>query len=273
MNKRLVLGVVLLGFLSAGSAFGEGFYLVFSPDGKIKAKVTMDDSLTYSVWCDDKAIIVDSPLRLEFEDGALPGKVPTVRHHRRGTRNEKWKSIYGQHSEIADNYNELWLAFHESAPLERQLRVAFRAYNDGVAFRYFLPKQEPDKFVLTKEDSQFRFAKDHTVWAADYKKFVSHQEEEFKKAKLSSIKPESVIGVPLLVQVDDSLYVAITEANLTDWAGMYLCGAKSDGGKGVGLTTKLSPRPDGKGLVKGSRPHYSPWRVIIIGRRPGDLIE
>ncbi len=274
MNKKLVLGVVVLWILSVGPVFGKGFYLVFSPDGKIKAKVTVDDSVTYSVWCDDKAIIVDSPLRLEFEEGPPLGPSVRVRAHRRGTKNERWKSIYGQHSEIANNYNELWVALHESAPPERQLRLAFRAYNDGVAFRYYLPKQpKQEKFVLTKEDSQFRFAKDHTVWAANYGKFVSHQEEEFKKVKLSSIKPESVIGVPLLVQVDDSLYVAITEANLTDWAGMYLCGAKSDSGKGVGLTTKLSPRPDGKGLVKGSRPHYSPWRVIMIGRRPGDLIE
>ncbi|MHC4912790.1 MAG: glycoside hydrolase family 97 protein, partial [Planctomycetota bacterium] len=221
-----------------------------------------------------KAIILDSPLSLKFEDGTLPGKSPTVRSHRRGTINERWKPVYGQRSEIADKCNELQVALHESASGARRLQLVVRAYNDGVAFRYYLPKQpEPDKFVLTKEDSQFRFAKDHTVWAADYKKFVSHQEEEFKKVKLSSIKPESIIGVPLLVQVDDSLYAAITEANLTDWAGMYLCGAKSGGGKGVGLTTKLSPRPDGKGLVKGTRPHYSPWRVIMIGRRPGDLIE
>jgi alpha-glucosidase len=274
MNKKLAVGVVLLGVLSAGPAFGEGNYFVFSPDGKIKAQVTVDDSLTYSVWCDGKAIIVNSPLSLEFEEGPPLGPSVRVRAHRRITKNERWKSIYGQHSEIADNYNELWVALHESAPPERQLRLAFRAYNDGVAFRYYLPKHGGgEKFVLTKEDSQFRFAKDHTVWAADYKKFVSHQEEEFKKIRLSNIKPESVIGVPLLVQVDDSLYVAITEANLTDWAGMYLCGAKSDSGKGVGLTTKLSPRPDGKGLVKGTKPHYSPWRVIIIGRRPGDLIE
>jgi alpha-glucosidase len=273
MNKKLALCVVLLGVLSAGPVFGEGFYLVFSPDGKIKAQFTANDSLTYSVWCDDKPIIVDSPLTLEFEEEPPLGPGLTVRTHRRYSKDESWKPVYGQHSEIADNYNELRLALRDSGPPKRLLRLVFRAYNDGVAFRYFLPKRrDAEEFVLTKEDSQFRFAKDHTVWAADYKKFASHQEEEFRKVKLSSIKPESIIGVPLLVQVDDSLYVAITEANLTDWAGMYLCGAKSEG-KFVGLTTKLSPRPDGKGLVKASRPHYSPWRVIMIGRRPGDLIE
>jgi alpha-glucosidase len=183
MNKKLALGVVLLGVLSSGPVFGEGFYLVFSPDGTIKAQVTVNDSVTYSVSCDDKAIIVDSPLSLKFEDGALPGKSPTVRSHRRGTINERWKSIYGQRSEIADKCNELQVALHESASGARRLQLVVRAYNDGVAFRYYLPKQpEPDKFVLTKEDSQFRFAKDHTVWAADYKKFVSHQEEEWGPA-------------------------------------------------------------------------------------------
>jgi alpha-glucosidase len=274
MNKRLVLVVVLLGFLSAGPAFGEGFYRLFSPDGKIEAKAVVNDSVTYSVWCDNKAIIIDSPLSLEFEEGPPLGPGLNVRTSRRGTENERWKPVYGQHSEIADNCNELWVALREPAPAGRGLRLAFRAYNDGVAFRYFLPKlRGKDEFVLTRENTQFRFAKDHTVWAANYGRFVSHQEEEFKKIKISDIKPESIIGVPLLVKVDDSLYVALTEANLTDWAGMYLCGVKGDGGEGVGLTTKLSPLPDGKGLVKAATPHYSPWRVIMIGRRPGDLIE
>ncbi|MHC4159352.1 MAG: glycoside hydrolase family 97 protein [Planctomycetota bacterium] len=271
---RMVLGTVFLALLAGGSVSGGERYTLLSPDKRIKAEVTVGERLSYCVSFDGKKIVLDSPLSLEFKDGGMPGRDLVVKGQKRKTLKDKWEPVFGQHKQILDYCNELRLELAEAAMPGRGLEVIFRVYDDGVAFRYYLPKQAGIKeFVLTKENSQFRFAKDHTVWAADYKKFVGHQEEEFRKVRLSSIKPESVIGVPLLVKVDESIYVALTEANLTDWAGMYLWGIKSDSSKGVTLTTKLSPRVDGEGLVKASRPRYSPWRVIMIGQRPGDLIE
>ncbi|MHC4149002.1 MAG: glycoside hydrolase family 97 protein [Planctomycetota bacterium] len=274
VKGRPVLGAALLAYLVTGSLFAQDRYAILSPDKKIKAEVTVDKSLSYSVWFEGKQIIVDSPLGLELTEGTLPEPNATVQKQRRWPRKQKWTPVYGQRRGIISNCNEIQMGIFQPGELGRRLRLIFRAYNDGVAFRYYLPGMNLIKeFVLTKENSQFRFAGDHTIWAADYAKFVSHQEQEFKQTRLSSIKPESVIGLPLLVQVDESVYVAITEADLTDWAGMYLSGAKDDEGKFVGLGTRLSPRPDGKGLVEAATPHYSPWRVIMIGRSPGDLIE
>jgi alpha-glucosidase len=269
----MVLGTAFLALLASGSVSAGERYTLLSPDKRIKAEVTVGERLSYCVSFDGKKIVLDSPLSLEFKDGGMPGTNLAVKSQMRETLEEKWEPLFGQHKEILNNCNELRLCLEESAPLGRRLELIFRVYNDGVAFRYYLPKQDGMKqFVLTKENSQFRFAGDHTAWAANYGKFVSHQEEEFKKTNLSSIKPDSIIGVPLLVQIDGLLYVALTEANLTDWAGMYLCGLKNGDAKSVSLTTKLSPRLD-SGLVKASTPHYSPWRVIMIGKKPGDLIE
>jgi alpha-glucosidase len=274
VKGRWVLGAALLAHVVTEPVFAEDRYPILSPDKKIKAEVTVDKSVSYSVWFEGKQIIIDSPLGLELKDGALPEPNATVQRHGRWPKKEKWTPVYGRRSGIISNCNQIGIGLSRAGAGGRRLRLIFRAYNDGVAFRYCIPAQNQiTKFVLTKENSQFRFAGDHTIWAADYGKFVSHQEQEFKQTKLSSIKTESVTGLPLLVQIDKSVYVAITEAKLRDWAGMYLCGVKDDEGKLVGLRTRLSPRPDGKGLVEAATPHCSPWRVIMIGRRPGDLIE
>ena len=200
VKGRWVLGTALLLFLVAGPVFAEDRYAIFSPDKKIKAEVTVDKSVSYSVWFEGKQIIIDSPLGLELKDGVLPEPNATAQRHRRWPKKEKWTPVYGQRSGIISNCNELVMGLFRSGARGRRLRLIFRAYNDGVAFRYYLPGQDQlTKFVLTKENSQFRFAGDHTIWAADYGKFVSHQEEEFKQAKLSSIKPDSITGLPLLV--------------------------------------------------------------------------
>jgi len=75
----------------------------------------------------------------------------------------------------------------------------------------------------------------------------------------------------LLVQTP-AAWIALTESDLLDWAGMWLGDAEAVN-SGVTLKAKLAPRREGDGLVKASAPHRSPWRVLMIGRQPGRLIE
>ncbi|HTJ29545.1 MAG TPA: glycoside hydrolase family 97 catalytic domain-containing protein, partial [Acidobacteriaceae bacterium] len=70
-----------------------------------------------------------------------------------------------------------------------------------------------------------------------------------------------------LAEVNAHLYAAIAEADLTDWAGMSLRATNT------GLVANLSPRLDNNGLVAGTLPHDSPWRVLMLGATPGSLIE
>lgn len=133
------------------------------------------------------------------------------------------KRMSGKCKSVDNHCNELRLLLVEANPPHRQLELIFRAYNDGVAFRYFLPQQPGiGEFRLTSERSEFHFAGDYVAWAADYGGFVSHQESEFNKIRLNKISPSQIFEVPLLIKADQSVWVALTEANLTDWAGMYL---------------------------------------------------
>ena len=252
-----------------------------SPDGEIKISLTVREKIEpypsgnrpyYSVLFQGKEIILDSPLGLDFKDMAPLAKDLVIKREKRQTINETWEAVHGKCRNVVNHCNELHLWFEEADRPKRRLEMVFRAYNDGVAFRYFLPNQPKVKeFRLTSERSEFHFAADHTVWAADYGTYVSHQEAHFLKRNLSQMLPTSIIGLPLLVQVEESKWVALTEASITDWAGMYLAGV---GAKPYALVSTLSPRPDEPGvLVRATTPHYSPWRVIMVGRKPGDLIE
>ena len=77
-------------------------------------------------------------------------------------------------------------------------------------------------FELTADKTRFRFNGNHRVWAAQYGPFRSHQESEFREMMLDDPLLEERSGLPLLVEIGEKAWVAVTEANLTDWAGMYL---------------------------------------------------
>lgn len=156
------------------------------------------------------------------------------------------------------------------------ITLVFRAYNDGVAFKYIVPQQagikEPE---LVNENTAFVFNADHTAWMAEYKSYATHQEEEFFPKKISSINNKNIIGLPFTIEIDKDTYAAITEANLRNWAGMYLGPAIKEEGKII-LHTRMSPLPGQSETgtkVKTSVGQSSPWRVVMLANSPGKLVE
>ena len=156
------------------------------------------------------------------------------------------------------------MALQETAAPHRKIELIFRAYNDGAAFRYFIPDQELlSQFEILSERSEFRFPADYTCWAAQYGSFTTAQEKEFDRISLDRIQPGAIVGLPLTISLGGTTTVALTEANLRDYAGMYLEGVA---GQPHTFVTRLSPLPDGKGVaVRARAPHYTPWRVLMLG--------
>ncbi len=249
---------------------GEVIHL-HSPDGKLAVEISTRGPLTYSLNVDGKRILLPSHLGLQLQGGnslrtnviiskLLPTHIERV-----------WENHFGKRREVWDQYTEVHLFLREQSQLGGDFELIFRAYNDGVAFRYEL--SNPGPFVLDREETEFAFAGDYPCFAGQQEKgFHGAQEWEFKPGHLSEIKPHSIVGLPLLVQTP-AAWVAITESDLRDWAGLWLCGASAPEKHGVSLQAKLAPRLDGKGLVKAVGPHASPWRVLMVGRQPGRLIE
>ncbi len=244
-----------------------------SPNGSIVIHVSQGDRLTYAVSFQGRPVVTDSALSLEFKnEPPLDGK---TLHFVRGTQRDSdttWKPILSKNNPVRDHYRELQLEFTSPNQTTPKLDLLFRAYDDGAAFRYSLPEPAANTdLILTREGTEFHFAVDPTLWAAVYNGFHHPYEHEYPRAKLMSLYSSDIIGLPTLVQTDANTYFAIAEADLTDWAGLYL---KTGPAKsGTLLAAQLAPRLDGNGLVKIRTPHKSPWRVLMIGAKPGDLIE
>lgn len=237
-----------------------------SPEGNVKVEVQRSP-LSYSVTYDGQPVIKDSPLGLEFKDQPPFGELKLVddQHHE---VDRTTVPVWGKSSPIRNHYDEMTLSFVEQANPGRKLDLIFRAYADGVAFRYSLPASpSAEKFVVTNEQTAFRFPGDPVVWATIYASFHNSYEGHFPREHISDLPESAIIGLPMLAQVQPNLYAAITEADLTDWAGMSLKSSRGD------LVANLSPRLDGNGLVAGTTPHDSPWRVLMLGTTPGALIE
>jgi len=275
-DMLLTLAALALSFL-AGPLRAS---VVTSPSGRISVRVEVKENLEpypagkrlyYAVSFDGKALLSDSPFRLDFRGMPPLARDLAITGEQRRTFAETWRPVWGTSSKVRDHANELTLAVQESVSPARKLNFIVRAYDDGVAFRYELPSQPAiGGFHLASERTEFHFLGNHTVWAANYGGFVSHQEGEFRKMPLNQIRPGDIIGCPLLVEAGPA-WVAITEANLTDWAGMYFTAVPTAANA---LVTALSPHPEEPDVVVTSKaPRTSPWRVLMIGARPGDLIE
>jgi alpha-glucosidase len=254
-------------------------YTTISPDGRVEFELSVTQKIMLSVYFDGKPVIINSEFGLQFEQSPYLGNDMKVIKEVHNEIKEEWTPVIGQYENVRNYCNELVLDLQEKRFPARELRLIMRAYNDGIAFRYQVPEsfknlisnyEDGMTIPLVQENSNFNFTIDHNIWAANYGGYVSHQESEFNKMKLSEIGTSDIIGLPLLLELENDLWAAITEADLTDWAGMYV---SSTADNGVNLTTKLSPLPQSNNLVHIKPGSFSPWRVVMLGEQPGDLIE
>ncbi len=159
----------------------------------------------------------------------------------------------------------------ETVRPRRKINLYFRAYNDGVGLRYELPVQRGmDSIILTNEKIDFSFTDNHTVWAAYWNTFHLSQEVEFTKSKLGDIKPQNIIGTPLLVQTN-AAWVALLEANVTGWA---CSGLTADPDRANTIISRPSWLPEDTTIVvRTASQRFSPWKVIMIADQPARFIE
>lgn len=244
---------------------------VTSPGDEMQVTIDLNP-LRYTARFKGRSVLIDSPLGLELKGGG-PLQSLRLRSIQSRSADRTWTPVWGKSNRIRDHYNELELSFQERNTDARKgspriVGLLVRAYPDGFAFRYILPAQPALKdFVLERESTGFRFAGNPTVWAATYKTFRSAYEEEYSEHPLSSLASSPLIGLPILARLQPDLYAAIAEADLTDWAGLYL--ALQDNR----LQAKLSPRLDGNGLVVAETPTRSPWRVVMVASTPNRFME
>jgi alpha-glucosidase len=278
MTLRLLVAVALFCCPSTPAAAGDLSepLALESPDGRLRVTVRLDGrgrpafDVTYR-----GTPVAAGTLGLEFAGSGPLREGFRVGGARRDNRDETYAIPVGKASSARDRHHELVVSLEEAAAPGRKLDVAFRAFDDGVAFRYVVPAQGPlVEFVLTDEHTRLAFPGEPKARALPLKNYTTSYEWYYQTRPVSELDPKALYGLPLLLEPRGGakVWLAVTEANLTDYAGMYL--ARADGDPGA-LVSRLSPLPgrsDGA-KVLGKAPHASPWRVLMVADDPGRLIE
>lgn len=207
-------------FLNA-AVFAQGIKLQ-SPDGTIEMRLENDGAFSYSVNMDGKPVILDSKLEVELADGTILGKNVRILSKKTARFNQTWKTVVGKQSTVVDNYRQVLVRLQQNDSRQRQYTVECRAYNDGIAFRYVFDADFGSAVTIQEEHSQFTFGSDFTCWPAYLNRYNTEHQALYPKETLSAISPEDIIGLPLTIQLAKDQYCSITEAALTDWAGVYV---------------------------------------------------
>jgi alpha-glucosidase len=272
--QRLILAT-LLALVCAANASAQGGRVerLRSPGGKVEVVFMLDAGRpVYAVTYGRKTVLTWSSLGLELrQGGALSQGMESTGVVRRA-HDATYRLFVGKASAARDRYRELVVTLRQREGARRTLLLFLRAYDDGVAFRYVVPAQAGlGRLDVVEERSEFRFPADHPCWAMQLRTFHSNYEKEFDPVTVGRIKPGARVGLPLTIQPEGGPTLAIAEAGLKDYAGMYLHGVE---GATNALVSRLSPHPNGDGLaVSAPAPLSTPWRVLMIGDEPGRLVE
>lgn len=242
---------------------------VRSPNGRMVATLAVENrSAILNLAVAGRSILAIRRLGLDLvETGPLESglKVTSVR---RKSVDLTWKATAGKTSRVRDHFQEATFAFEETEGRHRRLEIIVRAYDDGFAFRYRLPKQSDLASTSVREElTEFHPLNNPNVTALVLPNTNTPYEEPYQRGTLTTLS-EKLIGLPALFQDPKGATYAITEAHLSNYAGLYL--VPKDGA----LTSRLSPRLDGSGIaVRSGDSLLTPWRVVIAGENPKRLIE
>jgi len=250
-----------------------------SPDGRIVLVVdrTEAGNLAYSVERNGETVIAWSQLRLRLAEGDVSGV--EIRDFSPRSINAVNKLVATKAAEAVDRYEELTIIATPRSGVVKSLSWIFRAYDDGVAFRYLVPAGAGvTTLQVRNEETDFAFGGDFACHGFNVGRFDSSHEGEFDPVRASLIREHNTYDLPLVCRTQHNAF-AITEANLRDYGGLYLAG-RGEGRPGV--QARLSRRLDDRSLIArvsigqqsdGSGGAGSPWRVIMLGDKLGNLIE
>ncbi|HEY6488313.1 MAG: glycoside hydrolase family 97 protein [Terracidiphilus sp.] len=273
----IALMILLVCVLSAQSS--DTRLRVASPDGQIvfilsdaphtHAMDSASNDLRYAVdfhgkWLMDESVL---GLKVEGQPALGPGmKLVTVGT---GQHDETYTIPVGKSRSVRDQYSSAHVDLTDDSG--RKLSLEIRAYDDGIAFRYLVPAQaDLHQVRIEHELTQFRYNKDATLYPLILDGFQTPYEDEYQIRQASGLHPDWLIGLPLLGDVPGVGWVAVTEADIDNYAGMYLRKDKEP----FALHAELSPRVDNAAIaVETDAPFTTPWRVLMIGDQPGRLIE
>jgi len=260
---------ITLGATSGHAQDAPSGLRVSSPDGRNTVQVEVrDGNLYYGLQRKGRAVLLPSLLGFEFR-GAKPlrDSLRIVGSARKAV-DQMWTQPWGEAARVRDYHNELRVSVSETRPPGRRFDVVFRAFNDGVGFRYEFPEQAGlREFVILEELTQFSLADNARSWW-----IPSNRPRLDRSEMLYSSSPVSVmdsVQTPITMETrDGQTFIVLHEANLVDYARMNIKGPYMDNRT---LHVALAPHRGGD-KVRGRTPFVTPWRTIQLADRAVDLV-
>ena len=278
-NKKLCLAILSLLLLigNASLAAKEKKYVLSSPDGTLKVEISAGNELVYQVMHGNDTILSHSNIALVLEDGTIVGRTPRITGERRKKIKDNIESPFYRFKEFVATGNELDLK------LKGGFGIIFRAYNEGVAYRFYTTQSSD--IIIKEEQAEFNFKEDYTAYLPyttnDKKPMVMAYQNVYDITPLSKAQPKLAF---LPVTVDcGSVKLTLLESDLEAYPGMFV---QSQQGK-YGLKGVFAPYPaktdfypwrkqeyvtettDFISRSRGSRSY--PWRVLAITEKDTDM--
>ena len=281
---NLLLPLLILVILSSCEQ-GDSPLSVSSPDksNQVVFSLTADGQPSYQVNHNGQEVIKPSLMSFDLKDlPAIKGNFKVV-NSSTGTSDETWQMPWGEQLEVRDHYNELIVNLEEQSELKRKLAIHFKAYDDGIGFRYEFPEQENlDEILIMDENTEFNLTGDHKTWwlPGDWDIYEHlYSETMFTEIDALSMQndpnlnasyiPQNAVNTPVTMKTSDGFYLSFHEADLTDYSGMTL---KIDA-ENTKMISELVGSEILGGKAKIKLPFNTPWRTIQIADKAGDLIE
>jgi alpha-glucosidase len=290
-----ILALVLLTVVTAAAQTGP--VVLQSPNQALEISIATvrgqsvqaaGGQLAYRVTFRGQPVLEWSNLGLAVEGAPALGPAVRIESSQASSQDETWTPVAGKANPIRDHYNAVTLQTVETVAMGRRLAIEARAYDDGVAFRYLVPEQPAVKELrILNESTQFRFSKDANAFALISRGFQTSNEDDYHELAISGLHPEYLVNLPLLLEVPGVAWVGLTEADIEDYANLYVTASAA----ARTLTARLAPRVEdvnsnadiapafdpkadaSKVSVIAPTPVRSAWRVLMIADQPGRLVE
>ena len=277
--KRLT--TLLLCCWTALAVQGQKTFQLSSPDGHLESTITVGEQLTYDIQCNGQQVLAASPLSMTLEDGTTWGHHPQCTGSSRKEVDRTIDSPFYRSDRLRDHYRELVLRF------KKGWNVEFRAYNDGIAYRFVSQLKKP--FNILREEVDYRFASDRTAFvpyvnARTGDPFYSSFENTYTESRISALDKQKLMFLPLVVEAGNGVKVCISESDLENYPGLYLSNAKAEHSlSGVHAPYPAAKRQGGHNnlqmivekrenyIARVNGPRTFPWRMAIVTTDDKDL--
>lgn len=281
--------IIFLCCLFALEVHAQKTFDLVSPDGTLNTTVSISDKLTYDIRCNGNLILSPSSLSMTLDDGTVWGKQPRLLRASRKTVDEKVPSPFYRQSEMRNHYNALTLEFKKGWSVE------FRAYNDGIVYRFTSYIDKP--FNIMNEEVAYTFPENFKVNASYVvprikdgsleSQFYNSFENTYTTTTISELDKNRLMFLPLVVEANDGVKVCITESDLESFPGLYLSTGKEERNTLNGIHPAY-PKKSVQGghnmlqmivkereayIAKVSGKRAFPWRMAIIAKQDKELVE